>query len=31
MFKVDGVFENHVDVSRMKEFMNVVYKYRKTL
>lgn len=30
-FKVDGVFENRVDVNRVKEFMEVVYKYRKTL
>ena len=30
-FKVDGVFENRVDVNRVKEFMEVVYKYRETL
>lgn len=30
-FKKDGVFENRVDVERVKEFMNVVYKYRETL
>ncbi|MCI8834013.1 MAG: BtpA/SgcQ family protein [Ruminococcus sp.] len=30
-FKVDGVFENRVDVNRVKEFMEVVYKYRENL
>lgn len=30
-FKKDGVFENHVDVNRVKEFMEVVYKIRKKL
>lgn len=30
-FKVDGVFENRVDVNRVKEFMEVVCKYRETL
>lgn len=30
-FKADGVFENRVDVERVKEFMEVVYQYRKTL
>ena len=30
-FKVDGKFENPVDEKRVKEFMNVVKKYRKTL
>jgi hypothetical protein len=28
-FKKDGVFENHVDENRVKEFMNVVRKIRK--
>ncbi len=28
-FKKDGVFENHVDESRVKEFMDVVRKIRK--
>lgn len=30
-FKKGGVFENHVDVERVKEFMEVVRKYRDTL
>lgn len=30
-FKVDGVFENRVDVNRVKEFMKVVYQYRENL
>ena len=30
-FKAGGVFENRVDVNRVKEFMDVVYKYRETL
>ncbi len=30
-FKVDGKFENPVDESRVKEFMDVVKEYRKTL
>lgn len=30
-FKVDGIFENPVDVNRVKEFMDVVKEYRKTL
>ena len=30
-FKVDGVFENPVDESRVKEFMDVVKEFRKTL
>ena len=30
-FKKDGVFENHVDVNRVKEFMAVVYKIREKL
>ena len=30
-FKKDGVFENHVDVNRVKEFMDVVYKIREKL
>lgn len=30
-FKKDGVFENRVDVSRVKEFMEVVYKIREKL
>lgn len=30
-FKKEGIFENHIDVDRVKEFMDVVYKYRKTL
>lgn len=30
-FKKDGVFENHVDVDRVKEFMDVVYKIREKL
>jgi len=28
-FKKDGIFENHVDESRVKEFMDVVRKIRK--
>jgi membrane complex biogenesis BtpA family protein len=30
-FKVDGEFKNRIDVNRVKEFMEVVYKYRETL
>lgn len=30
-FKVDGVFENPVDEARVKEFMDIVKEYRKTL
>ena len=30
-FKVDGVFENPVDYNRVKEFMDIVKQYRKTL
>lgn len=30
-FKYDGKFENLVDVNRVKEFMDVVKEYRKTL
>lgn len=30
-FKVDGVFENVVDANRVKEFMDTVKEYRKTL
>ena len=30
-FKVDGIFENPVDVNRVKEFMDVVKEFRKTL
>ena len=30
-FKRNGVFEEHVDVKRVKEFMEVVYKFRETL
>ena len=30
-FKVDGKFENPVDKNRVKEFMDVVKEYRKTL
>jgi len=30
-FKVNGVFENGVDVNRVKEFMAVVKEFRKTL
>jgi len=30
-FKFDGVFENLVDVNRVKEFMGVVKEFRKTL
>ena len=30
-FKYDGVFENGVDVNRVKEFMDVVKAYRETL
>lgn len=30
-FKKDGVFENRVDVQRVKEFMEVVYEFRKTV
>ncbi len=28
-FKVDGVFENHIDPQRVKDFMEVVAEYRK--
>ncbi len=30
-FKKDGIFENRVDIERVKEFMQVVYNYRETL
>lgn len=30
-FKYDGVFENLVDYNRVKEFMDIVKEYRKTL
>ena len=30
-FKKDGVFENHVDVNRVKEFMDVVKQLRSEL
>ena len=30
-FKKDGVFENRVDVNRVKEFMKVVYDFRERL
>ena len=30
-FKIDGIFENPVDVKRVKEFMDIVKEYRKTL
>ena len=30
-FKVNGIFENPVDVGRVKEFMDIVKEYRKTL
>ena len=30
-FKYDGVFENAVDVARVKEFMDIVKEFRKTL
>jgi len=30
-FKYDGVFENAVDVKRVKEFMDKVKEYRATL
>lgn len=30
-FKYNGIFENRVDVNRVKEFMQVVYKYRESL
>lgn len=30
-FKKDGIFEERVDVNRVKEFMEVVYKFRKGL
>ena len=30
-FKYDGVFENAVDESRVKEFMDIVKEFRKTL
>ena len=30
-FKVDGKFENPVDYNRVKEFMDVVKEYRKSL
>ena len=28
-FKVDGVFEKEIDVNRVKEFMEVVYKIQR--
>ena len=30
-FKTDGKFENPVDESRVREFMDIVKEYRKTL
>lgn len=30
-FKKDGIFEERVDVNRVREFMEVVYKFRETL
>ena len=30
-FKVDGIFENPVDYNRVKEFVDIVKEYRKTL
>lgn len=30
-FKKEGIFENPVDINRVKEFMDVVHKYRETL
>ena len=30
-FKVGGIFENRVDVNRVKEFMEVVRQYRSSL
>ena len=30
-FKKDGVFENHIDVARVREFMDVVHQYRKEI
>lgn len=30
-FKKDGVFTNHVDITRVKEFMSIVNNYRKSL
>ncbi|MBQ2656898.1 MAG: SgcQ protein, partial [Erysipelotrichaceae bacterium] len=30
-FKVDGKFENPVDYNRVKEFMDVVKEFRKSL
>ncbi|MBQ2583540.1 MAG: SgcQ protein, partial [Erysipelotrichaceae bacterium] len=30
-FKYDGKLENHVDVNRVKEFMNEVYRIREKL
>jgi len=30
-FKKDGIFEERVDVERVKAFMDVVRKYRETL
>ena len=30
-FKVDGKFENPVDEARVKEFMDIVKEFRKTL
>lgn len=30
-FKKDGIFENRVDINRVKEFMQVVYKFRESL
>ena len=30
-FKYDGKFENHVDVNRVKTFMDKVKKFRETI
>lgn len=30
-FKIDGIFENAVDEQRVKEFMDIVKEFRKTL
>ncbi|NLZ75399.1 MAG: BtpA/SgcQ family protein [Erysipelotrichia bacterium] len=30
-FKVDGIFENHVDLERVKEFMSIVKNFRENL
>lgn len=30
-FKFDGKFENHVDVNRVKTFMDIVKKFRNEL